>query len=87
MKKKPTDPMTRRLFPCRRTRIPARVQAASELWLDMFLNFCDGLLATRDGNGDGSLSDPSAQSLIESARVLADAALHEFEQRWPEVKL
>ncbi len=75
------------LFP-RRVTVPARVQASSELWLEMFMGFCDGILARYDDDDDGDRGTKvHALSLTEQARELADAALHQFEDRWPEVKL
>jgi hypothetical protein len=79
-----------RLFSRRRTRIPARVQAASELWLDLFTGFCDGLLANRDGEitiGHVAGTNTVSINVVDDARALADAALHQFEDRWPDVKL
>lgn len=77
-----------RLFP-RRINVPARVQASSELWLEMFMGFCDGILMLGSDNEESSRVNSllDARHLTEQARALADAALHQFEDRWPEVKL
>ena len=47
------------------------------------MSFCDGLLVARDDNQIHFGSD----SLTSQARELADAALHQFEDRWPDVKM
>lgn len=95
MKKKPTQTRNQkritvpnsRLFPRRRIRIPARVQAASELWLEMFMGFCDGLLSRESTDDTPVMTHGHSVLLTDQARLLADAALGQFEDRWPDVKL
>jgi hypothetical protein len=59
------------------------------LWLDLFIGFCDGLLAARvdEVTTDYPTSKVNANNLTQKARELADSALHEYEDRWPDVKL
>lgn len=68
-------------FP-RRRRLPDRVQASSELWLEMFLHNIDTILATRDM--DSQINEELTITLAES---LADRALSCFEIRWPNAEL
>jgi hypothetical protein len=70
-------------FP-RTRRLPNRVQASSELWLDMFIHNIDTLLATRD---DIALIHVNEMEIIDTAERIANRALDCFQSRWPNAEL
>lgn len=80
--KKPTKAGTRYQpsspFPRKSPPIPGQVRDAAGLWLEMFMGFI------------GVLVDPEQSGLdplvAHRARVLADQALAEYENRWPGVR-
>jgi len=74
---------TSSLFP-RHRRLPTRVQASSELWLEIFLHNIDTLLGVRDFNGFSQIDEVQ---IISTAESLADRALDRFQFRWPNAEL
>ena len=72
---------TSSLFP-RHRRLPTRVQASSELWLEIFLHNIDTLLGTRDL--DVQINE---EYIISTAESLANRALDRFQFRWPNAEL
>ena len=74
---KPTIPGP---FPYRKAnvRIPREISSAASLWLDFFQQFADLTVAESPGiSGD--------QLAVGRARILADYALHAFQDRFPGV--
>jgi len=68
-------------------RLPTRVQAASELWLDMFLRNIDTLLATRPEHMGVDDARVLESGTIAIAERMADLALDTFQKRWPNAEL
>lgn len=86
-KKKPSTDSSKelaKLFPRTKT-TPLAVKRSCEFWLDVFTDAMGDLLSTShtENRYVTDLSPFAATRLTNDARDIADAALSEFESRWP----
>lgn len=61
-----------------RVPVPRRVRAVSSLWLSFFEMALEAILAHEE--------TPDAVTVARKAREIADAAMDQYEERWPEVQ-
>lgn len=64
------------------------VKRSAELWLEVFQSSLSSCLENELEHKSASASPASVVDVtVSTARLIADAALDEFEKRWPGVKL
>jgi hypothetical protein len=63
-----------------RAKVPLHMKRAAEFWVDIFQSSLEILLVE-------SINKNNFQEIAHDARAMADAALTEYENRWPGVRL
>jgi hypothetical protein len=68
--------------------VPLPVKRKAEFWTDVFMQTLGDLVTQRYGEDtpDKNISDEGYASVVTNqARLIADAAIREYEDRWPGV--
>jgi len=74
------------LFPSA-AKSPLPIRRAAEFWVDVFCASISDLISNEDARNSDVSVHVQADTLVATARAIADAALKTYEERWPGVLL
>jgi hypothetical protein len=69
--------------------IPIPIRRSAEFWLDVFQSSLEALISNEDDLASFCVERRQSlpTDLAHTARMIADAALEEYENRWPNIKV